>query len=154
MVVPTVESIILTPISAHMLAMRPLVVPADAEVTVATLENPEELIVTVDGQVGTELALGEKLIVRTRTESCADRSISRDDLLRADASEAWMGRPARSRRAAVMLTELRIRNFAIIESLTLPLGQDSTFSRVRPAQASPSSSARSGFSSASGRMRI
>lgn len=63
-VVPTVESIILTPISAHMLAVRPLVIPADAEVTVATLENPEELIVTVDGQVGTELARGEKLVVR------------------------------------------------------------------------------------------
>lgn len=63
-VVPTVESIILTPISAHMLAVRPLVIPADAEVTVATLENPEELIVTVDGQVGTDLARGEKLVVR------------------------------------------------------------------------------------------
>lgn len=63
-VVPTVESIILTPISAHMLAVRPLVIPADAEVTVATLENPEELLVTVDGQVGTDLARGEKLVVR------------------------------------------------------------------------------------------
>ncbi len=63
-VVPTVESIILTPVSAHMLAVRPLVIPADAEVTVATLENPEELIVTVDGQVGTDLARGEKLVVR------------------------------------------------------------------------------------------
>jgi NAD+ kinase len=63
-VVPTVESIILTPISAHMLAVRPLVIPADAEVTVATLENPEQLLVTVDGQVGTDLALGEKLVVR------------------------------------------------------------------------------------------
>ena len=63
-VVPTVESIILTPISAHMLAVRPLVIPADAEVTVATLDNPEELIVTVDGQVGTDLARGEKLVVR------------------------------------------------------------------------------------------
>lgn len=63
-VVPTVESIILTPISAHMLAVRPLVIPADAEVTVATLENQEELIVTVDGQVGTDLVRGEKLVVR------------------------------------------------------------------------------------------
>jgi len=63
-VVPTVESIILTPISAHMLAVRPLVIPADAEITVATLDNPEELIVTVDGQVGTDLARGEKLVVR------------------------------------------------------------------------------------------
>jgi NAD+ kinase len=63
-VVPTVESSILSPISAHMLAVRPLVIPADAEVIVATLDNPEELIVTVDGQVGTDLARGEKLVVR------------------------------------------------------------------------------------------
>ena len=63
-VVPTVESIILTPISAHMLAVRPLVIPPDAEVVVETIQNPEELIVTVDGQVGTNLASGEKLVVR------------------------------------------------------------------------------------------
>jgi len=62
-VVPTVESIILTPISAHMLAVRPLVIPADAEVVVETFQNPEELIVTVDGQVGTNLGTGEKLVV-------------------------------------------------------------------------------------------
>jgi NAD+ kinase len=63
-VVPTVESIILTPISAHMLAVRPLVIPPDAEIVVETIQNPEELIVTVDGQVGTNLASGEKLVVR------------------------------------------------------------------------------------------
>src|SRR5687768_5014358 len=34
-----------------------------------------------------------------------------------------MGRTPRGRRIALMLTELRIRNFAIIESLTLPLGR-------------------------------
>src|SRR5687768_18602660 len=34
-----------------------------------------------------------------------------------------MGRTPRGRRIALMLTELRIRNFAIIESVTLPLGK-------------------------------
>lgn len=63
-VVPTVESILLTPISAHMLAVRPLVLPPDAEITVETIQNPEELIVTVDGQVGTTLGSGDKLVVR------------------------------------------------------------------------------------------
>jgi NAD+ kinase len=63
-VVPTLESIIITPISAHMLAVRPLVIAPDAEVVVETVQNPEELIVTVDGQVGTHLASGEKLVVR------------------------------------------------------------------------------------------
>ena len=63
-VVPTVESIIITPISAHMLAVRPLVIAPDAEIVVETIQNPEELIVTVDGQVGTNLRSGEKLVVR------------------------------------------------------------------------------------------
>jgi len=63
-VVPTLESIVITPISAHMLAVRPLVIAPDAEVVVETVQNPEELIVTVDGQVGTHLASGEKLVVR------------------------------------------------------------------------------------------
>ena len=62
-VVPTLESIILTPISAHMLAVRPLVIPPDHEISVETVQNPEELLVTVDGQVGTNLGSGEKLIV-------------------------------------------------------------------------------------------
>ena len=61
---PTVESIILTPVSAHMLAVRPLVIDPDAEIVVETIQNPEELIVTVDGQVGTNLQSGEKLVVR------------------------------------------------------------------------------------------
>src|SRR4029078_12576526 len=44
------------------------------------------------------------------------------ELLRDTAAEAWVGRIAGARRPGfLMLTELRIRNFAIIESLTLPL---------------------------------
>lgn len=63
-VVPTVESILITPVSAHTLAIRPLVIPADAEVTVEANETPTELLVTVDGQVGTSFVKGEKLKVR------------------------------------------------------------------------------------------
>lgn len=63
-VVPTVESILITPISAHTLGVRPLVVSPDAEVTVDTSQSSETLMVTVDGQVGTELIPGEKLVVR------------------------------------------------------------------------------------------
>src|SRR5688572_3145056 len=63
-VVPTVESIVLTPVSPHTLAIRSLVIPADAEVTVEANESPTELLVTVDGQVGTSFVKGEKLIVR------------------------------------------------------------------------------------------
>lgn len=63
-VVPIVESILLTPISAHALGVRPLVVPADAEVAIDTSQSSEALMVTVDGQVGTELVPGEMLVVR------------------------------------------------------------------------------------------
>jgi NAD+ kinase len=63
-VVPTVESILLTPISAHALGVRPLVVSPDAEVVVDTTQSSEALMVTVDGQVGTNLVPGEKLVVR------------------------------------------------------------------------------------------
>ena len=62
-VVPTVESIIMTPISPHTLAIRSLVIPADAEITVEANETPTELLVTVDGQVGTSFVKGEKLKV-------------------------------------------------------------------------------------------
>jgi NAD+ kinase len=63
-VVPTVESIIITPVSPHTLAIRSLVIPADAEVTIEANETPTELLVTVDGQVGTSFVKGEKLKVR------------------------------------------------------------------------------------------
>jgi NAD+ kinase len=63
-VVPTVESIIITPVSAHALGVRPLVVSPDAEVVVHTNQSSEALMVTVDGQVGTELVPGETLVVR------------------------------------------------------------------------------------------
>jgi NAD+ kinase len=63
-VVPTVESIMVTPVSPHTLAMRPLVVPPEAEVAVRAEDGPEGLLVTVDGQVGTTFRAGETLIVR------------------------------------------------------------------------------------------
>jgi NAD+ kinase len=62
-VVPTVESIILTPISAHALSLRPVVLPPSAEVLVQAADGPDELLVTIDGQVGTTLAAGESLAV-------------------------------------------------------------------------------------------
>lgn len=63
-VVPTVESILLTPISPHTLAVRPVVLPPTSEVIVGAVHTPDELLITVDGQVGTSLAPGEALSVR------------------------------------------------------------------------------------------
>lgn len=63
-VVPTVESIVLTPVSPHTLAMRPLVLPPQVEVKVRADDGPEEVLVTIDGQVGTTFTDGETLVVR------------------------------------------------------------------------------------------
>lgn len=63
-VLPTQHLIIATPISPHTLGIRPLVVPADAEIVVRAEDGPEELLVTIDGQVGTMFAPGDSLVVR------------------------------------------------------------------------------------------
>jgi NAD+ kinase len=63
-VVSTVESIIVTPISPHTLAIRAVVLPPSVEITVQSDDGPDELLVTVDGQVGTTFAGGETLAVR------------------------------------------------------------------------------------------
>ena len=63
-VFPTLETILVTPVSAHTLALRPLVLAPSAEVLVQPEDGPEELLVTVDGQVGTTFAIGETLVVR------------------------------------------------------------------------------------------
>ena len=63
-VVPTLESILLSPISPHTLAIRPVVLPPTSEVIVEAVHAPDELLITVDGQVGTSFAPGEALSVR------------------------------------------------------------------------------------------
>ena len=95
-VVPTLESIVITPISAHMLAVRPLVIAPDSEVVVETVQNPEELIVTVDGQVGTHLASGEKLVVRRAPNPvCIVRFPSTSFFERMRVKLGWGGLPER-----------------------------------------------------------
>lgn len=68
-VVPTVETIVLTPVSPHTLAMRPLVLPPSCEVRVRSEYLPAELLVTIDGQVGTTFTGGETLVVRRAKNS-------------------------------------------------------------------------------------
>jgi len=63
-VYPTLETILLTPVSAHTLALRPLVLPATSVITLHANGGPDELLVTVDGQVGRTFCHGEALIVR------------------------------------------------------------------------------------------
>jgi NAD+ kinase len=63
--VPGVEALVVTPICAHTLAVRPLVVPATFTIVIAPLEGwDEDLLVSFDGQTGTRLAPGESMRVQ------------------------------------------------------------------------------------------
>jgi NAD+ kinase len=64
LVTPSLDSIILTPISAHALAIRPIVLPPNVTVTLEAIDGPEEVLITVDGQAGTQLGPGDSLMVR------------------------------------------------------------------------------------------
>lgn len=63
-VVPTLESILLTPISPHTLALRPMVLPASVVLSLQAIDGPSELLVTADGQVGSTFGPGETLTIR------------------------------------------------------------------------------------------
>ncbi|HEX6617207.1 MAG TPA: NAD(+)/NADH kinase [Gemmatimonadales bacterium] len=64
-VVPGVEALIVTPIAAHTLAVRPLVVQASFRVVVEPMAGwADDLLVSFDGQTGTTLAPGECVDIR------------------------------------------------------------------------------------------
>lgn len=64
-VVPGVEAMVVTPIAAHTLAVRPLVVPATFRIVIEPMAGwADDLLVSFDGQTGTTLAPGETVDVR------------------------------------------------------------------------------------------
>lgn len=63
-VVPTFDSLIVTPVAPHTLALRPTILPPDAVVRIEVDDAAEEVLVTADGQVGTALAEGQTLVIR------------------------------------------------------------------------------------------
>jgi NAD+ kinase len=69
-VVPGVEALIVTPICAHTLAVRPLVIPSSSEVTIEPIAPwADDLLVSFDGQVGTTLVTGDKVHIRRADHS-------------------------------------------------------------------------------------
>ena len=67
-VAPTVESILITPVSPHTLAVRPILLPPDAIITVQPIDAPQEVLVTIDGQVGTSLGTDQGLTIRSSSQ--------------------------------------------------------------------------------------
>lgn len=68
-VVPRHHSIIISPISAHALSIRPVVVGPDATVAIHADDDGTDRLVTVDGQVGAMLGTSESLLVRRASRS-------------------------------------------------------------------------------------
>lgn len=64
-VLPSLDSITMTPISAHSLTLRPIVIAPSMRIEIEAEDGTEaeELLVTVDGQVGTTLLEQERLVV-------------------------------------------------------------------------------------------
>lgn len=62
-VVPTVDSILVTPVAAHTLAIRPTILPPDTVVRIEIDDSVEEVLLTADGQVGIAIAPGHSLSV-------------------------------------------------------------------------------------------
>jgi NAD+ kinase len=64
-VVPGVQALVVTPICAHTLAVRPLVFPASWDIVIQPVNPDEEdVLVSVDGQVATHLAPGSRVRLR------------------------------------------------------------------------------------------
>ena len=60
---PTMESIVATPISPHTLAVRPVVFSGDTRISVELLSGDHDLQLTVDGQPGCRLSVGDRVEV-------------------------------------------------------------------------------------------
>jgi NAD+ kinase len=64
-IVPDVEALVITPICAHTLAVRPLVIPADARITVVPIRPwAEDLLISVDGQQAMMLGSDDRVELR------------------------------------------------------------------------------------------
>lgn len=64
-VVPGVDALVVTAICPHTLAVRPIVVPGDARITLELLPpGLEDVLVSCDGQVGTVIEPGHRVVVQ------------------------------------------------------------------------------------------
>jgi NAD+ kinase len=62
-VTPDVQAMVVTPICSHALSSRPVVIPASSRLRIRLGQPAQDVIVTVDGQWGTGLGVGDALEV-------------------------------------------------------------------------------------------
>jgi len=62
---PSIDAVVLTPIAPHTLTYRPIVLPADSDITLQPDIEPglSDIVVTFDGQFGVPLTQGDRVIV-------------------------------------------------------------------------------------------
>ncbi|HEY3927952.1 MAG TPA: NAD(+)/NADH kinase [Candidatus Koribacter sp.] len=61
---PAVQSFLLTPVCPHSLTHRPVVVPESAAISIVVRSNGEAAFLTIDGQVGQPLKDGDQVVCR------------------------------------------------------------------------------------------
>lgn len=67
-VYPSMNAVVITPICPHTLSHRPIVVPDDAEIEICLKTPQEEVVLTLDGQVGFPLEADDRVrITKSRT---------------------------------------------------------------------------------------
>jgi len=67
-IAPSTACIVVTPVSPHTMAMRPLVLPDHVRLSVRAVERAEDLVLTADGQVGVDLDPGDRVVTRKGDE--------------------------------------------------------------------------------------
>lgn len=80
-VVPGVDAFVITPICPHTLAVRPLVVPASSTIAIRVLDpvpRPEELLVSLDGQATSHLAVRQDVTVVRHTHALLLAGVSEE----------------------------------------------------------------------------
>ena len=96
-VYPTMDCIILTPICPHTLSNRPIVLPDNATLSVRIVEDVEDVMATLDGQIGYKITTAQKIIIRKSTRKIklvTQRDKSYFDVLRTKLN--WEERKIRS----------------------------------------------------------
>ncbi len=62
-VAPSVDCLLVTPVSPHTLSVRPLVLPGGATVSIRAMEASDQVVLTADGQEGVRLATEDEVRV-------------------------------------------------------------------------------------------
>jgi NAD+ kinase len=72
-VYPTMDAVVLTPICSHTLTNRPIILPAQLGIAITLLTAHQEVMLTLDGQVG--VALRERDVVEVRRAAARIRLV-------------------------------------------------------------------------------